>query len=203
MGATCARPRERAAPTLHRPRLVTYKNKIYIFGGTDGAFHYNNTWVFDLATRTWVELTWIGFIPVPREGHAAALVGDVMYVFGGCGVNGKDLGDLGPFEISNQRWYVFQNMGPQPSRRSGHAMAMTDGRTFVLGGESGDAAGATGQGQAQGKDDVLLVHVWIPVSLDPLFRLCPGVGSAWSWKLGTWRLKIGLLEARILLVWAS
>jgi hypothetical protein len=71
------------------------------FGGTDGAFHYNDTWVFDLATRTWSELTCIGFIPVPREGHAAALVGDVMYVFGGRGVDGKDLGDLGSFKISS------------------------------------------------------------------------------------------------------
>ncbi|KAG8680241.1 Negative regulator of mitotic exit, partial [Ceratobasidium sp. 394] len=138
--------------------LVTYENKIYIFGGTDGAFHYNDTWVFDLATRTWTELTCIGFIPVPREGHAAALVGDVMYVFGGRGVDGKDLGDLGSFKISNQRWYMFQNMGPQPSGRSGHAMATADGRMFVLGGESGDAAGAAA-GQAQGKDDALLVHV--------------------------------------------
>ncbi|KAG8722745.1 Negative regulator of mitotic exit [Ceratobasidium sp. 395] len=137
--------------------LVTFENKIYIFGGTDGAFHYNDTWVFDLATRTWTELTCIGFIPVPREGHAAALVGDVMYVFGGRGVDGKDLGDLGSFKIGNQRWYMFQNMGPQPSGRSGHAMATADGRMFVLGGESGDAAG--GAGGAQSKDDALMVHV--------------------------------------------
>ncbi|KAG9127384.1 Negative regulator of mitotic exit [Ceratobasidium sp. 392] len=136
--------------------LVTHENKIYIFGGTDGAFHYNDTWVFDLATRTWTELTCIGFIPVPREGHAAALVGDVMYVFGGRGVDGKDLGDLGSFKIGNQRWYMFQNMGPQPSGRSGHAMATADGRMFVLGGESGDASGGPA---AQGKDDALMVHV--------------------------------------------
>lgn len=63
--------------------------------------------MFDLATRTWTELTCIGFIPVPREGHAAALVGDVMYVFGGRGVDGKDLGDLGSFKISSTYLFVF------------------------------------------------------------------------------------------------
>ncbi|KAG8732623.1 Negative regulator of mitotic exit [Ceratobasidium sp. 423] len=131
--------------------LVTYENKIYIFGGTDGAFHYNDTWCFDMQTKTWTELTCIGFIPVPREGHAAALVGDVMYVFGGRGVDGKDLGDLGSFKISNHRWYMFQNMGPQPSGRSGHAMATNDGRMFVIGGESGEV-GPT-------KDDAMMVHV--------------------------------------------
>ncbi|KAG8947615.1 Negative regulator of mitotic exit [Tulasnella sp. 419] len=60
---------------------------------------------------------------VPGEGHAAALVDDVMYVFGGRGVDGKDLGDLAAFEISNPTWYVLQNMGPAPSGRSGHAVA--------------------------------------------------------------------------------
>jgi N-acetylneuraminic acid mutarotase len=44
----------------------------------------------------------IGFIPSPREGHAAALVDDVIYVFGGRGVDGKDLGDLAAFQLSSE-----------------------------------------------------------------------------------------------------
>ncbi len=71
------------------------------FGGTDGAFHYNDTWQYDVPTRTWTELQCIGYIPVPREGHSAALVDDVMYVFGGRDVNGKDLGDLTAFKITS------------------------------------------------------------------------------------------------------
>lgn len=72
------------------------------FGGTDCQYHYNDTWVFDTNTRTWSELNCIGFIPSPREGHAAALVDDVIYVFGGRGVDGKDLGDLGAFKLSSE-----------------------------------------------------------------------------------------------------
>ncbi|THV06018.1 hypothetical protein K435DRAFT_711984 [Dendrothele bispora CBS 962.96] len=115
---------------------INHGDRIIIFGGTDGQYHYNDTWSFDLNTRQWSELTCIGFIPAPREGHAAALVDDVMYVFGGRGVDGKDLGDLAAFKLSNQRWYMFQNMGPAPSGRSGHAMASIGSRVFVLGGES-------------------------------------------------------------------
>lgn len=37
---------------------------------------------------------------------------------------------------TDQRWYMFQNMGPAPSARSGHAMASMGSRVFVLGGES-------------------------------------------------------------------
>jgi hypothetical protein len=47
-----------------------------------------------------------------------------------CGFNNIDI----PF--SDQRWYKFQNMGPSPSGRSGHAMASFQGKVFVLGGES-------------------------------------------------------------------
>jgi N-acetylneuraminic acid mutarotase len=71
------------------------------FGGTDSQYHYNDTWAFDTSTRTWAELQCIGFIPSPREGHSAALVDDVIYVYGGRGVDGKDLGDLGAFKISS------------------------------------------------------------------------------------------------------
>lgn len=79
------------------------------FGGTDGAFHYNDTWCLDLNTRLWTELQCIGYIPVPREGHSAALVDDVMYVFGGRDVGGKDLGDLAAFKFTSK--YFCQNGG--------------------------------------------------------------------------------------------
>ncbi|KAG8961162.1 Negative regulator of mitotic exit [Tulasnella sp. 408] len=115
---------------------VAHSDKLYMFGGTDRQYHYNDTWCFDVPSRTWRELTCIGFIPVPREGHAAALVDDVIYIFGGRGIDGKELSDLAAFKISNSRWYMFQYMGPSPSGRSGHAMAASGTRVFVLGGES-------------------------------------------------------------------
>lgn len=116
--------------------LVPYRNKLYLFGGTDGDYHYNDSWSFDIATATWSELECIGYIPIPREGHAAAIVDDVVYVFGGRDVHGKDLGDLAAFRISNQRWYMFQNMGPAPMAKSGHSLCAAHGKVFVIGGES-------------------------------------------------------------------
>ena len=129
---------------------VTFKDKIYIFGGTDGQYHYNDTWCYDVTTNSWKELSCIGYIPVPREGHATCLVDDVMYIFGGRGVDGKDLGDLASFKISNQRWYMFANMGPSPSGRSGHALATFQNKVIVLGGESFTGAKP---------DDPSMIHV--------------------------------------------
>jgi hypothetical protein len=39
-------------------------------------------------------------LPKAREGHASALVNDVMYVFGGRTDEGVDLGDLSAFRMS-------------------------------------------------------------------------------------------------------
>ncbi len=64
------------------------------FGGTDDQHHFNDTWSFDVSTRTWTELRCIGSIPSPRSGHAAVLVDDVMYVFGGFSAEKAYLDDL-------------------------------------------------------------------------------------------------------------
>jgi hypothetical protein len=87
------------------------------FGGTDGKFHYNDTWCLDIASGEWQELSCIGYIPVPREGHAAAMVDDVIYVFGGRDVNGKDLGDLAAFRTTSESLFsCFSSLHSRPTR---------------------------------------------------------------------------------------
>ncbi|KAH0607400.1 uncharacterized protein H6S33_002434 [Morchella sextelata] len=115
--------------------VVTWMDKLYLFGGTNGLVWFNDVWSYDPQTNQWTQLDCIGYIPSPREGHAASLVGDVMYIFGGRTSEGDDLGDLAAFRISSRRWYTFQNMGPSPSRRSGHSMTTCGQKIIVLGGE--------------------------------------------------------------------
>lgn len=92
-------------------RLVANSCSPLSFGGTDGQYHYNDTWAYDVNTRRWTELQCIGFIPSPREGHAAAVVDDVIYIFGGRGVDGKDLGDLAAFKMSSESTFPFHDRG--------------------------------------------------------------------------------------------
>jgi len=105
------------------------------FGGTDGNRWFNDVWIYDPRTNIWQQQDCIGYIPLAREGHASALVGDVMYVLGGRTEEGKDLGDLAAFRITTRRWYTFQNMGPSPSPRSGHGMTAYGNKIVILGGE--------------------------------------------------------------------
>lgn len=73
------------------------------FGGTDGQYHYNDTWLFSTNSRTWGQLDCNGYIPVPREGHGAAMVDDMMYVYGGRGADGMFLQDLVGFQVSSKQ----------------------------------------------------------------------------------------------------
>ncbi|CAK7566212.1 MAG: Negative regulator of mitotic exit [Sporothrix epigloea] len=128
-------PQGKVPPARTNHSCVSYNDKLYLFGGTNGFQWFNDVWCYDPATNSWSQQDCIGYIPVEREGHAAALVDDVMYVFGGRTEDGADLGDLAAFRISSRRWYTFQNMGPSPSPRSGHSMTAIGKSIVVLGGE--------------------------------------------------------------------
>ncbi|KAL1924126.1 uncharacterized protein VTP21DRAFT_7161 [Calcarisporiella thermophila] len=112
-----------------------FQDKLYIFGGTDGKVTFNDLWCYDFSQSTWHQIAAIGYIPSPRSGACAAMVGDVMYVFGGRNQEGKELADLCAFKFRNRRWYRFTNMGPAPTSRVGHSIALLNEKILILGGE--------------------------------------------------------------------
>ncbi|EEY15640.1 kelch repeat-containing protein [Verticillium alfalfae VaMs.102] len=126
-------------PARTNHSVITYNDKMYLFGGTNGYQWFNDVWCYDPALNEWSQMDCIGYIPVPREGHAATVVDDVMYIFGGRTEEGADLGDLAAFRITSRRWYTFQNMGPSPSPRSGHSMTTVGKQVVVVGGEPSSA----------------------------------------------------------------
>ena len=76
---------------------------VYRFGGYSGRHALNDTWSFNISTRKWTELPCTGSVPSPRAGHAAVLVGDVMYVFGGFTIiDETHLCDLTAFNLSSE-----------------------------------------------------------------------------------------------------
>ena len=110
---------------------------LFRFGGTNGERWFSDVWEYSSAYG-WRQLDCAGQIPQGREGHAAAVVDGVMYVFGGRDAEGSDLGDLIALSIASRRWYTFQNMGPSPSPRSGHRMCVHKKKIHVVGGERGN-----------------------------------------------------------------
>jgi hypothetical protein len=134
---TFIKPNSRSPPPRTNHTIITYQDKLYLFGGTDGKLWYSDTWVYDPLANSWSSLECTGFVPAPCEGHSATIIGDIMYVFGGRSAGGKDLGTLSALKISARKWFSFQNMGPAPSPRSGHSMTAFGGhKILIMGGES-------------------------------------------------------------------
>ncbi|KAL8767492.1 MAG: hypothetical protein Q9209_005999 [Squamulea sp. 1 TL-2023] len=132
-------PEGQVPPARTNHTIVSWNEKLYLFGGTNGTQWFNDVWSYDPRQVAWTQLDCIGYIPAPREGHSAALVNDVMYIFGGRTEDGTDLGDLAAFKITSRRWFTFQNMGPAPSPRSGHSMTAFGKQIVVLAGEPSSA----------------------------------------------------------------
>ena len=72
------------------------------FGGCENELLFNDTWSFNIPTQKWTELQCTGSIPSPRSSHAAVLIDDVMYVFGGNAADGTILGDLTALNLSSK-----------------------------------------------------------------------------------------------------
>ena len=71
-------------------------------GGDDGRHYFNDTWSFDISARKWTELRCTGPIPSPLVGHAAVLVDNIMYIFGGRAAGATKLGDLAALNLSSK-----------------------------------------------------------------------------------------------------
>ena len=73
------------------------------FGGYgESCNFFNDTWSFNISARKWTKLQCTGSIPSPRFGHAAVLIGEIMYVFGGVAPSGTILGDLAALNLSSE-----------------------------------------------------------------------------------------------------
>ncbi|KAF9132303.1 Negative regulator of mitotic exit [Mortierella sp. 14UC] len=129
-------PQTESPPARSGHSAAVYEGRIYIFGGADADYFYNDIWCFDTRALTWTPIPASGYLPTGRHGHSCAIVDGVLYIFGGSSPDGSNLNDSYAFRIHERRWYLFQNVGPAPSPRSGHTMCAVKDKIFIIGGES-------------------------------------------------------------------
>jgi len=93
---------------------------VVLFGGWDDRKILGDTWVMTWvkdAPPTWVEATNPAVPgPCPRRGHATAVLGDKVYLFGGFDGE-KRLDDIWVFDISTRTWLPLRCTGNAPTAR--------------------------------------------------------------------------------------
>ncbi|KAL4418744.1 hypothetical protein ABPG77_006417 [Micractinium sp. CCAP 211/92] len=129
--------------------LTAVGDVLYVWGGEHAPRVPigSDMYAYDLRERAWRKLQTSGTPPCLRNAHAAAAVGDHIYVFGGR--SGIDIGegslkDLHRFDTASRSWSEVQLAAgsPVPPARSYHAMAATGGKLYLFG---GCGTGSTGR----------------------------------------------------------
>jgi N-acetylneuraminic acid mutarotase len=127
-------------PTPRRDfAIAVHKNKIYCIGGevndTSGMYFTGVNEVYDPATDTWETKA---SLPTPRFGMCANVVDGKIYVIGGAqynvfpGISCSDKNEV--YDPEADTWIEKTAI---PVAVNGAALAVVDGRIFVLGGEAG------------------------------------------------------------------
>ncbi|EEB06157.1 cell end marker Tea1 [Schizosaccharomyces japonicus yFS275] len=115
---------------------VSFAEKLYVFGGTNGVQCFNDLWCFHPKQSAWSRVEAFGVYPTPREGHSAAVVNDVLYVFGGRTHEGAFLNDLMAFKFSTKQWYKVSELPFTPSPRANHTLCAAGAHVVLIGGQS-------------------------------------------------------------------
>ena len=137
---------------------VSWNGKLVLFGGSNTQHCFNDTWVLDVSVNpresmgsrrllaTWKKLKLGGDVrPPSRAGQTVSLVGDALYVFGGCHISDvfNDLWRL-DLRTSAPTWEKFTVAGTPPAPRVGHAAVVLGDRIVFSGGRGSPTAGASG-----------------------------------------------------------
>lgn len=140
------------------PANASVNGELYIFGGLVKESARNDVYLFSTRDNSATLLQTTGSIPSPRMGHASALVGDALIVWGGDTspdpTSQLDKHDNGLYVLSlcayqnifivslffilskvSREWKLLEISGQGPVGRYGHAVTMVGTTFFVFGGQ--------------------------------------------------------------------
>ena len=128
-----------APPPLTGHVAVVWRNEFIVHGGgTDEGEASDRTYFYDLDARRWVTRELAGQPALARRDHAAALVGERLFLFGGASAAGTELMRTMPvLHLRSRVWSRPAVYGRFPPAVSGHSLTAVGSRLVLLGGRIG------------------------------------------------------------------
>ncbi|KAI9279754.1 hypothetical protein BY458DRAFT_553546 [Sporodiniella umbellata] len=116
----------------HTSNLV--KDKLVVFGGSDGHDCFEDVHVLDLKSARWSQIELDR--KIPRLAHTSTQVGSYVFVIGGH--DGRRYSqDVLLFNLVTMSWEARKVYGVAPNPRGYHTTVLYDSRLYVLGGYDG------------------------------------------------------------------
>ena len=138
-------------PNLQEHTIVSFNNKLIIFGGEIGFAPDEETplWILDLETYKWRKqaspsgqlspgTTLVS--PSGRRGHSAVVFDFGLHVYGGYQDLKGSSSELWTFDLDTEQWHLFTCSGKKsgyPSGRHWHSAVVDSEFMYVFGGMSG------------------------------------------------------------------
>jgi len=153
-----ANPRDGVPDARWGHSAVAWRGKLVLFGGSNTQHCFNDTWVLDISDEpeqgeersrlvaTWTKLELGDDVrPPSRAGQTVSLVGESLFVFGGCHISDV-FNDLWTLDLSQPKpkWRELRVSGTPPAPRVGHAAVALGDRIVFSGGRGSPTVGASG-----------------------------------------------------------
>eukprot|EP01080_Neovahlkampfia_damariscottae_P012708 gene12708-6906_t len=135
---------------LHSASLINNNEDILIFGnfhfilifavlligGHHGETYYNDTWILRIKNMECEQCEVKGNIPAGRQGHTAITKNNVVFIFGGLGLNGVYFNDLYTFDYTKRKWSKIIGTGNIPATRHLHSSLYYEDKMIIFGGKN-------------------------------------------------------------------
>ena len=115
-----------------------------LFGGFSRGTRFNDTWRFDLQSKTWTELATAGTVPAKRCLHASAFLASrsELLMFGGIAGGGTRAGDFfgdtHALDVATGSWTRVEGEGPSPREGTVMVYSSDADAVFLWGGKAFD-----------------------------------------------------------------
>ncbi|KAJ6254130.1 faciogenital dysplasia protein [Anaeramoeba flamelloides] len=111
---------------------------IFIFGGTNQSGRLGDLHLYLTEEKEWINYPEThGNPPTPRSGHAADVIENQLWIYGGRDESGQELGDLYCLDCNTYTWFHVEPEGNLlPSPRVWHTLTFVESQIVIFGGWS-------------------------------------------------------------------
>lgn len=120
---------------------VVYKDSMYVFGGENDVFYSDkmcDLYEYNFVQNLWTKIKDSGDIPRGRSAHAAVVIGDYMFVFGGeQGIEYCNDDSFYEYHFPTCKWKMLKQ-DKINGKRATFGMVSKDNVLYIFGGSNGE-----------------------------------------------------------------
>ncbi|KOG99720.1 Kel2p [Saccharomyces eubayanus] len=171
------KPISTVPPAVTNHTMVTFDNKLWVFGGETPKTLSNETFCYDPVQNDWSKIQTTGETPPPIQEHASVVYKHLMCIFGGKDIDNAYSNDVYFLNLITFKWYKLPRIKEGlPKERSGHSLTLIkNDKLVIMGGDKFDYASSSVHDLHTSSTDQGEGTLLYTLDLSHLGDLCPGI----------------------------